>query len=90
MLDHITRLRDPDYLEQVLAELAADPIAAWVRGFIGGYDAGHADGRAAGHDEHHSRCEPFYERLVHDAGRRAERAGNAKAWRDAVRKGLCP
>lgn len=65
-------------------------LTAWVRGFIAGHDAGFYDGRAAGHDEHHSRCEPFYEQLVHLAGRRAEQAGHAKAWRDAVLKGLCP
>ena len=72
-------LADPDNVE----------LLAWVRGFIAGHDAGFYDGRAAGHDEHHSRCEPFYEQLVHQAGRRADRAGNAKAWRDAVKKGIC-
>lgn len=65
-------------------------LLAWARGFIAGYDAGHYDGRADGHDEHHSRCEPFYEQLVKQAGRVSTRAGNAKAWREAVLKGECP
>ncbi len=74
-----------------MPELPDEPeLLAWVRGWMAGHDAGYAEGRAAGHDEHHSRCEPFYERLVHDAGRRADRAGHAKAWRDAVLEGLCP
>lgn len=65
-------------------------LLAWVRGYLAGHDAGFADGRAAGHDEHHSRCEPYWEALVRQAGRVADRAGRAKDWRDAVLRGLCP
>ena len=65
-------------------------LLAWVRGYMAGHDAGFADGRAAGHDEHHSRCAPYWEALVKQAGRVSTRAEQAKRWREAVLRGECP
>lgn len=84
---------DADELRLMMAATGpdpTDPVYAWARGYLAGYDTGHAHGRAAGHDEHTSRCEPYWTELVRQAGRRAERAGASKAWDESVRRGENP